>query len=111
MAHSQERVWLPLQTLCVYLKTVASCKGFAKKIPMPYTHHVPCNKDAVPRRFLLLVVLLLVTLYLLVYAAAAYFMVSAGSSRSVPADYVPAGHVIISADRYREYADLSYRRN
>ncbi|GJR15370.1 RNA-directed DNA polymerase, eukaryota, reverse transcriptase zinc-binding domain protein [Tanacetum coccineum] len=38
-------------------------------------------------------------------------MVSAGSSRSVPADYVPAGHVIISADRYREYADLSYRRN
>ncbi|GJR59762.1 hypothetical protein Tco_1501924 [Tanacetum coccineum] len=43
--------------------------------------------------------------------AAGYIMVSAGSSRSVPADYVPAGHVIISADRYREYADLSYRRN
>ncbi|GJU77434.1 hypothetical protein Tco_1274504 [Tanacetum coccineum] len=36
---------------------------------------------------------------------------TAKSSRSVPADYVPAGHVIISADRYREYADLSYRRN
>ncbi|GJW23529.1 hypothetical protein Tco_0034151 [Tanacetum coccineum] len=33
------------------------------------------------------------------------------SSSSVPADYVPAGHVIISADRYSEYADLSYRRN
>ncbi|GJY31642.1 hypothetical protein Tco_0415137 [Tanacetum coccineum] len=32
-------------------------------------------------------------------------------SSSVPADYVPAGHVIISADRYSEYADLSYRRN
>ncbi|GJY06660.1 hypothetical protein Tco_0373714, partial [Tanacetum coccineum] len=30
-------------------------------------------------------------------------------SSSVPADYVPAGHVIISADRYSEYADLSYR--
>ncbi|GKD41049.1 hypothetical protein Tco_1261256 [Tanacetum coccineum] len=28
-------------------------------------------------------------------------VVSAGSSRSVPADYVPAGHVLISADRYR----------
>ncbi|GJS99771.1 reverse transcriptase domain-containing protein [Tanacetum coccineum] len=37
-------------------------------------------------------------------------MVSAGSSSSVPADYVPAGHVIISADRYSEYADLSYRQ-
>ncbi|GJY51942.1 hypothetical protein Tco_0442789 [Tanacetum coccineum] len=31
------------------------------------------------------------------------------SSSSVPADFVPAGHVIISADRYSEYADLSYR--
>ncbi|GJW74234.1 hypothetical protein Tco_0133604, partial [Tanacetum coccineum] len=30
-------------------------------------------------------------------------------SSSVPADFVPAGHVIISADRYSEYADLSYR--
>ncbi|GKA80032.1 hypothetical protein Tco_0786628, partial [Tanacetum coccineum] len=30
-------------------------------------------------------------------------------SSSAPADYVPAGHVIISADRYSEYADLSYR--
>ncbi|GKF27022.1 hypothetical protein Tco_0082916, partial [Tanacetum coccineum] len=38
-------------------------------------------------------------------------VVSASSSRSIPADCVPAGHVIISADRYREYADLSYRRN
>ncbi|GJZ13811.1 hypothetical protein Tco_0549041 [Tanacetum coccineum] len=28
-------------------------------------------------------------------------VVSAGSSSSVPADYVPAGHVLISADRYR----------
>ncbi|GJW86018.1 hypothetical protein Tco_0159163 [Tanacetum coccineum] len=28
-------------------------------------------------------------------------MVSAGSSSSIPADYVPAGHVLISADRYR----------
>ncbi|GKB47343.1 hypothetical protein Tco_0898096 [Tanacetum coccineum] len=28
-------------------------------------------------------------------------MASAGSSSSVPADYVPAGHVLISADRYR----------
>ncbi|GJS54632.1 hypothetical protein Tco_0627994 [Tanacetum coccineum] len=37
--------------------------------------------------------------------------VYAVSSSSVPADYVPAGHVIISADRYSEYADLSYRRN
>ncbi|GKC60679.1 hypothetical protein Tco_1088277, partial [Tanacetum coccineum] len=27
--------------------------------------------------------------------------VSAGSSSSVSADYVPAGHVLISADRYR----------
>ncbi|GJY59477.1 hypothetical protein Tco_0459369 [Tanacetum coccineum] len=44
-----------------------------------------------------------------VYDAAGGF--SAGSSSSVPADYVPAGHVIISADRYSEYADLSYRRN
>ncbi|GJX93963.1 hypothetical protein Tco_0348549 [Tanacetum coccineum] len=43
------------------------------------------------------------------YDAAAYFVVFAGSSRSVPADYVPAGHVIISADRYREYADLIYK--
>ncbi|GJX93038.1 hypothetical protein Tco_0347624 [Tanacetum coccineum] len=39
------------------------------------------------------------------------YLVSAGSSSSVPADYVRAGHVIISADRYSEYADLSYRRN
>ncbi|GJU18540.1 hypothetical protein Tco_1146506 [Tanacetum coccineum] len=30
-------------------------------------------------------------------------------SSSVPADYVPAGHVIISADRYSEYAGLSHR--
>ncbi|GJW87917.1 retrovirus-related pol polyprotein from transposon TNT 1-94 [Tanacetum coccineum] len=37
------------------------------------------------------------------------YVVSAGSSRSIPADYVPAGHVIISADRYREYADLIYK--
>ncbi|GJU40044.1 hypothetical protein Tco_1193001, partial [Tanacetum coccineum] len=29
----------------------------------------------------------------------------------VPADYVPAGHVLISADRYRESADLNYRRD
>ncbi|GJW31587.1 hypothetical protein Tco_0051619 [Tanacetum coccineum] len=28
-------------------------------------------------------------------------VVSAGSSSSIPADYVPAGHVLISADRYR----------
>ncbi|GJZ84984.1 hypothetical protein Tco_0650323 [Tanacetum coccineum] len=28
-------------------------------------------------------------------------VVSAGSSSSVSADYVPAGHVLISADRYR----------
>ncbi|GKB51480.1 ribonuclease H-like domain-containing protein [Tanacetum coccineum] len=35
---------------------------------------------------------------------------SPSSSSSIPADYVPAGHVIISADRYSEYADLSYRR-
>ncbi|GJV84413.1 hypothetical protein Tco_1524311 [Tanacetum coccineum] len=28
-------------------------------------------------------------------------MVPAGSSSSVPADYVPAGHVLISTDRYR----------
>ncbi|GJX67234.1 hypothetical protein Tco_0302961 [Tanacetum coccineum] len=28
-------------------------------------------------------------------------MISAGSSSSIPADYVPAGHVLISADRYR----------
>ncbi|GJR57466.1 hypothetical protein Tco_1499628 [Tanacetum coccineum] len=63
------------------------------------------------------------------YAAAAYFVSAAPqsscfakiyldvrllkttNSSSVPADYVPAGHVIISADRYSEYADLSYRRN
>ncbi|GJY51988.1 hypothetical protein Tco_0442835 [Tanacetum coccineum] len=32
------------------------------------------------------------------------------NSRSVPADYVPAGHVIISTNRYGEYADLSYRQ-
>ncbi|GJQ93342.1 hypothetical protein Tco_0004481 [Tanacetum coccineum] len=41
-----------------------------------------------------------------------YFkMVSVGSSRSIPADPVPAGYVIISVDRYREYDDLSYRRS
>ncbi|GJR17761.1 hypothetical protein Tco_0966288 [Tanacetum coccineum] len=47
---------------------------------------------------------------------AAGYLVSAGFmmllltfSSSVPADYVPAGHVLISADRYREYADLNYR--
>ncbi|GKF90577.1 hypothetical protein Tco_0274278, partial [Tanacetum coccineum] len=28
-------------------------------------------------------------------------LVSAGSSSSVPTDYVPAGHVLISADRFR----------
>ncbi|GJU52880.1 hypothetical protein Tco_1226594, partial [Tanacetum coccineum] len=28
-------------------------------------------------------------------------MVSAGSSSSIPADYVPVGYVLISADRYR----------
>ncbi|GJV54307.1 hypothetical protein Tco_1450048 [Tanacetum coccineum] len=32
---------------------------------------------------------------------AAEIFVSAGSSSSIPADYVPAGHVLISADRYR----------
>ncbi|GJU66384.1 hypothetical protein Tco_1252643 [Tanacetum coccineum] len=37
-------------------------------------------------------------------------LVSAGSSSSVLADYVPAGHVLIYADRYREYADLNYRQ-
>ncbi|GJU37382.1 hypothetical protein Tco_1185736 [Tanacetum coccineum] len=31
--------------------------------------------------------------------------------RAWKADYVPAGHVIISADRYSEYAGLSHRRN
>ncbi|GJR66212.1 retrovirus-related pol polyprotein from transposon TNT 1-94 [Tanacetum coccineum] len=43
-------------------------------------------------------------------AAVASTVSAACCSSSVPADYVPAGHVIISADRYREYADLSYRR-
>ncbi|GKA44792.1 hypothetical protein Tco_0737588 [Tanacetum coccineum] len=42
-------------------------------------------------------------------AAVASTVSAACCSSSVPADYVPAGHVIISADRYSEYADLSYR--
>ncbi|GJU36952.1 hypothetical protein Tco_1185306 [Tanacetum coccineum] len=43
-------------------------------------------------------------------AAVASTVSAACCSSSVPADYVPAGHVIISADRYSEYADLSYRQ-
>ncbi|GKA34651.1 hypothetical protein Tco_0721080 [Tanacetum coccineum] len=35
------------------------------------------------------------------YIVSAGICDAAGSSSSIPADYVPAGHVLISADRYR----------